>query len=1090
MTKNGQKIDDHALAVKEEQEHLDSVEQIIKKHIDEQSTELKSIQHEIHDFFAVDLTDVDRKQELRYAEQRKIEEIGLWESYKDSPFFGHLDLTVDDDATNTYLIGETGIGEGTKNYVIDWRNPVGNIIYNKQQRVFYIDDHKYDLRLKRTVDIKHAKLIDVYTEYESSETSLQGEIIDPFLLSVLRDKRRNYKLTDIIRTIQEKQNEIISRPLSENFVLQGCAGSGKTMILLHRLSYLAYNNPNMGFGRVFVLTPSTSFNIQVDELSKRLGLDQIKRYTVEEFYSYLISALARSAVSSASDFKKQWKKLEPPKKLVSEKLLNPALLTLLYSESFYDEVVTEFASLSDYAVQRLRKLGFSALLKKHGHTISEKTVIDLSAYKAYSEAINTILGKHESAVAAVAKKQLELDNARINADDARIAHEAAREAIVAEERALLSRCNTMLSEVVSEQEIVDLEIESLTSSLKEKRNQQTKLAAQIEAIEQSLAEIERRRDSILSVDYIEESEDEVAKIVRNECRDELTKVLDLSEQYRTVPVYNFGRRTRTRNELEAARQALFARAKELVDQYKADNSSKIGLLRSEHAELETSITKITQELSDMKEKQKTLQLRREGISDCKSALSLKDFPDLQKVLKPEEMELLREDVGLYQIAYLQYSTTKEKAYGLGNVVTRISGELAKITADMLDERDYDAIKEASEIVEDFSFDKQYDSLIQKIKKAYKEYGEEYSRNNGYRHMLYLKLLFCSICYKSASRPDLYLNIDEAQDLAIAEYRLLRSLLAEKAIFNLYGDVNQSIYEYKGIDDWGKLDRIIPHSLYVLNENYRNTLEITRYCNQVFEAEVTPVGLSGADVQEVDFEEACKQVFDLERNDPQLRIAIIHKRGVWGVKEEFDYCKKQYNVKNTSIQVLSVEESKGLEFDAVIVLTNDMFENERYIAYTRALDNLFITTSEEVIFDKDIYYSEAEGDEFIDTNPDLPSEPTDVDLLVLGSKYIGAFFKDDTAMQEAFSELSYYAVGSDPLIQLRVAPTYIGVARSDERCRFYVLKAEAKNAKGSYRIKFVNTESEQFNPEKSELYKTEYDNCVEYIKDHPIRLKGK
>ena len=44
---------------------------------------------------------------------------------------------------------------------------------------------------------------------------------------------------------------------------------------------------------------------------------------------------------------------------------------------------------------------------------------------------------------------------------------------------------------------------------------------------------------------------------------------------------------------------------------------------------------------------------------------------------------------------------------------------------------------------------------------------------------------------------------------------------------------------------------------------------------------------------------------------------------------------EYTFYNTISQV------KGIEFDSVIVFDNDMTENEKYIAYTRALNELYI-----------------------------------------------------------------------------------------------------------------------------------------------------
>ena len=59
-----------------------------------------------------------------------------------------------------------------------------------------------------------------------------------------------------------------------------------------------------------------------------------------------------------------------------------------------------------------------------------------------------------------------------------------------------------------------------------------------------------------------------------------------------------------------------------------------------------------------------------------------------------------------------------------------------------------------------------------------------------------------------------------------------------------------------------------------------------------------------------------------------------------------YSRKSYNIlretgkiSKTKINVMTVYESKGLEFTAVAVDDGNMTDNEKYIAYTRALKEL-------------------------------------------------------------------------------------------------------------------------------------------------------
>ena len=44
---------------------------------------------------------------------------------------------------------------------------------------------------------------------------------------------------------------------------------------------------------------------------------------------------------------------------------------------------------------------------------------------------------------------------------------------------------------------------------------------------------------------------------------------------------------------------------------------------------------------------------------------------------------------------------------------------------------------------------------------------------------------------------------------------------------------------------------------------------------------------------------------------------------------------------TKISIMYIDEVKGIEFDKVYAVDSGMDNNERYIAYTRALDNLSI-----------------------------------------------------------------------------------------------------------------------------------------------------
>jgi len=66
-------------------------------------------------------------------------------------------------------------------------------------------------------------------------------VYDEFLKELI-ERRTSAEFKNIVFSIQKAQGAIISEPYNQNLIVQGCAGSGKSMILLHRLPILLYDN--------------------------------------------------------------------------------------------------------------------------------------------------------------------------------------------------------------------------------------------------------------------------------------------------------------------------------------------------------------------------------------------------------------------------------------------------------------------------------------------------------------------------------------------------------------------------------------------------------------------------------------------------------------------------------------------------------------------------------------------------------------------------------------------------------------------------------------------------------------------------------
>ena len=229
------------------------------------------------------------KQLLAEIENRK-EKMETFRPFFDEPYFARMDLVDNVEGYNSYYIGKKG---DVKLEIVDWRAPIARRYYQKSCSSFKINEYEYKTILRRAIRTKNGKVVDFKNEYLSLKDYLSPEeiadrdeenVLDPYLREIIRSRKEETAVRDIIQTIQEKQYDIITRPEKDNFILQGCAGSGKTMVMLHRLSYLMYNNENIKPRDVLVITPSNSFNAFIDELAEILELERVKTITAYEYF--------------------------------------------------------------------------------------------------------------------------------------------------------------------------------------------------------------------------------------------------------------------------------------------------------------------------------------------------------------------------------------------------------------------------------------------------------------------------------------------------------------------------------------------------------------------------------------------------------------------------------------------------------------------------------------------------------------------------------------------------------------------------------------------------------------------------------------
>ncbi|MCI0183797.1 RNA polymerase recycling motor HelD [Sulfoacidibacillus ferrooxidans] len=215
-------------------------------------------------------------------------------------------------------------------------------------------------------------------------------------------------------------------------------------------------------------------------------------------------------------------------------------------------------------------------------------------------------------------------------------------------------------------------------------------------------------------------------------------------------------------------------------------------------------------------------------------------------------------------------------------------------------------------------------------------------------------------------------IDEAQDFSIFQLIVLKEIIHTE-LFTILGDLSQGIHSYRSLHHWDEVIKyVFPRANYLqLEQSYRTTIEIMHFANAVIslgrlhgQALATSVVRHGP-LPEV---QSCVDIRSLVHMI-QDEVVRIHEEGMKSIAviaktpDECQKVKREFEcMGNLSTIVLGEDEAmqpnciaivpvhiaKGLEFDAVFIVTvdeqfvaNDIDSKLLYVACTRALHRLFL-----------------------------------------------------------------------------------------------------------------------------------------------------
>ena len=240
------------------------------------------------------------------------------------------------------------------------------------------------------------------------------------------------------------------------------------------------------------------------------------------------------------------------------------------------------------------------------------------------------------------------------------------------------------------------------------------------------------------------------------------------------------------------------------------------------------------------------------------------------------------------------------------------------------------------------------------------------------------LIYLKTCINGKEEYENYkqVAIDEAQDFGDFNFVALKKLLSN-ATFSIFGDLAQSIYQYRGIKNWESVQNKAFNNkceIKNLHKSYRTTTEIMNCASNITKHlglnVAEPVIRHGKDVEFINFSDIDEQIKMIENileeylKEDFKTIAIICKD-----EDEASQISKKLNKKynavnitdsdtmyNGGICVITSYLAKGLEFDGAIVSNasklkydenNDMEMKLLYVAMTRPLHELKVLYDNEL-----------------------------------------------------------------------------------------------------------------------------------------------
>jgi DNA helicase IV len=225
------------------------------------------------------------------------------------PYFARVELKEDTENGEKIIEYKLGKSANPDCRIIDWRKaPIAKLYYEYKEGDYYNEnilgkDRCGEVLIKNSYEIRTSNLQKINCRL-GSFLKEDGQWKKAGAGTALRGDYSG--LPDILALITKEQFQSITRDFDTPVLIQGIAGSGKTAVALHRISYLLHeaNSDYTSDDIIFVLK-SPSLRSYIQNSLASLGHSDVKVYTFEEWLEKQPGQKRHLVIDEVQDFSEE-----------------------------------------------------------------------------------------------------------------------------------------------------------------------------------------------------------------------------------------------------------------------------------------------------------------------------------------------------------------------------------------------------------------------------------------------------------------------------------------------------------------------------------------------------------------------------------------------------------------------------------------------------------------------------------------------------------------------------------------------------------------------------------------------------------------